>query len=78
MERLTRRTEAQKALAEMERECNKYEGMTNADRIRYMTDEELARFLAYDTDDIIDCDSCKEPVNEYGSCIGDCINEFLR
>lgn len=62
----------------MERECNKYEGMTNEDRIRYMTDEELARFLAYDTDDIISCSSCKDPVNEYGECSGDCINEFLR
>lgn len=31
--------------SEMERECSYYKPKTNADRIRSMTDEELARFL---------------------------------
>lgn len=30
---------------EIERDCDKYECMTNADKIRNMTDEELAEFL---------------------------------
>lgn len=30
---------------DMERECGNYEKMTNADRIRSMSDEELAEFL---------------------------------
>lgn len=30
---------------EIDRECDKYEGMSNADRIRNMTDEELAEFI---------------------------------
>lgn len=37
---------------EIERECEYYESLTNADRIRSMTDEELAEFLsdyAYDS-----------------------------
>lgn len=38
---------------EVDRKCDKYEGMTNADRIRNMTDEELAEHilstLAYET-----------------------------
>lgn len=38
---------------EIDRECDKYEGITNADRIRNMTDEELAEHIittpAYET-----------------------------
>ena len=30
---------------EAERDCSSYQAMTNADRIRNMTDEELAEFL---------------------------------
>jgi hypothetical protein len=54
-----------------------YEPMTNADRIRSMSDEELAEFLLSD-DYYIDCTNCKEPENEYGTCIGRCENELLR
>lgn len=34
---------------EIDRNCDKYIGMTNADRIRNMTDEELAEFWANET-----------------------------
>lgn len=51
--------------------------MTNADRIRNMTDEELAEFLLSD-DYYIDCTNCKEPENEYGLCVGKCENELVR
>lgn len=62
---------------EIDRECDKYEGITNADRIRNMTDEELSRFL-YSDYYCFDCTTCKEPVNEEGACIGECRNELLR
>lgn len=51
--------------------------ITNADRIRNMSDEELAEFLLSD-DYYVDCTNCKEPENEYGTCIGRCENELLR
>ena len=63
---------------ECDRDCYEYECMTNADRIRSMTDEELAGFLSCDCDDVINCKDCKEPVNEYGSCSGLCRYEYLR
>ena len=63
---------------DIERDCDFFESMTNADRIRNMTDEELAEFLSCDTDDVIACRTCKEPINEYGSCSGLCRNEYLR
>lgn len=62
---------------ERERSCDKYVPMTNADRIRSMTDEELAEFLLSD-DYYIDCTNCKEPESEYGLCIGKCENELVR
>jgi arsenate reductase-like glutaredoxin family protein len=62
---------------DIERECEYYESLTNADRIRSMTDEELAEFLFSD-DYYIDCTTCKERENEYGTCIGKCENELLR
>lgn len=58
--------------------CCCYRPATNADRIRSMTDEELAEFLSCDCDDVINCKDCKEPVNEYGSCSGLCRYEYLR
>lgn len=57
--------------------CYKNKTMTNGDRIRSMTDEELTEFLFSD-DYYIDCTTCKEPENEYGTCIGKCENELLR
>ena len=54
------------------------EPLTNADRIRSMTDEELAKFLSCDCEYVINCKTCKEPVNEYGSCSGLCRYEYLR
>ena len=60
-----------------ERNCPYFNPKTNADRIRSMTDEELAEFL-YSDDYYIDCTTCKEPESEYGICIGKCENELLR
>ena len=51
---------------------------TNADRIRNMTDEELAEFLTGDVLTVVDCCDCDEPENEYGSCIGDCKKHYLK
>ena len=51
---------------------------TNADRIRNMTDEELAEFWEHGCDEVIDCKVCEEPRNEYGSCTGQCRKEYLR
>lgn len=62
---------------EIERECEYYESLTNADRIRSMTDEELAEFI-YEFNFKIDCRTCKEPVDEEGDCSGNCENEILR
>lgn len=62
---------------ELERSCLMHKSMTNADRIRKMTVEELADFLLSD-DYYIDCTTCKEPENEYGFCIGKCENELVR
>ena len=55
-----------------------FETMTNADRIRNMTDEELAEFLSKTVDDIVSCDVCDEPTNKYGSCSGNCKNLYLK
>ena len=63
---------------EAERDCDVYECMTNADRIRAMSDEELAEFLDGGYGEMGSCDTCKEPRNEYGSCSGYCRNEYLR
>ena len=63
---------------ERDRECEHYKPMTNADRIRNMTDEELADFLTGDALRVINCCDCDEPESEYGSCIGDCKNPWLK
>ena len=48
---------------EFERDCDKYECMTNSDRIRKMTDEELAEFLCkYDA-----CFLCEHRSDNYCS-----------
>ena len=52
--------------------------MTNADRIRNMTDEELAEFLTGEVITVVNCGDCDEPESEYGSCIGDCKNPYLK
>lgn len=63
---------------DMERECEHYKAMTNADRIRSMTDEELANlfdevetgsFLA----DKYPCSECTEKIN-----CDVCFLEWLR
>ena len=48
---------------EIERECEYYNAMTNADRIRNMTDEKLAEFWEHGCDEVIDCKVCEEPRN---------------
>ena len=48
---------------EIDRECDKYDGMTNADRIRNMTDEELAEYfsdLIKDTQEHEYCDDVSD------------------
>ena len=52
--------------------------MTNGDKIRNMSDEELAEFWERGCDEVIDCKVCEEPINEYGSCTGQCRKEYLR
>ena len=45
---------------EIERDCDKYECMTNADRIRNMTDEELAEWILEKDDNWENiCKQCK-------------------
>lgn len=51
--------------------------VTNADRIRNMTDEELAELLA-ESNTLIKCKDCSEPMNKWGSCIGNCENAYLK
>lgn len=51
--------------------------MTNADRIRSMSDEELAEFINTDFG-AFNCSDCEEPVNEYGSCTGNCKKLYLK
>lgn len=63
---------------EHNRAVDNFEPMTNADRIRNMTDEELAEFLTGDVLTVVDCCDCDEPENEYGSCIGDCKKHYLK
>lgn len=53
---------------EFERECNKYDGKTNADRIRRMTDEELAEFLAYGISWREICKVCGVDCDDEGNC----------
>lgn len=55
-----------------------YKPKTNADRIRNMSDEELAYFLIEEVNAVFDCCECDEPESEYGSCIGDCKNPMLK
>ena len=45
---------------ERERDCKYYTAATNADRIRAMTDEELAEFMALNTD----CYYCRAKDND--------------
>ena len=57
--------------------CCCFRQATNADRIRSMTDEELAELLD-EANCIIECSKCDEPTSEWGSCIGDCKKPLLR
>lgn len=52
--------------------------MTNADRIRNMTDEKLAEFLAEKANEVVSCSDCEESKREYGKCIGDCKKPYLK
>ena len=62
----------------IKQQCQCEKPMTNADRIRNMTDDELAEFLTGDVLTVVDCCDCDEPENEYGSCIGDCKKHYLK
>lgn len=57
--------------------CYENKPMTNGDRIRSMTDEELMKFL-YSAYYRVDCSTCKEPKDERGMCSGYCYMELLR
>ena len=52
--------------------------MTNGDRIRQMSDEELAEFIA---NDVVDCCNCKHPRNgctENDETCADCWLDWLK
>lgn len=51
--------------------------MTNGDRIRNMSDEELAELLDAAWN-LVDCRKCKQPRNPKGGCIAACRKEYLR
>lgn len=51
--------------------------VTNGDRIRNMSDKELAELLA-EANTLVRCKDCSEPMNEWGSCIGNCENAYLK
>ena len=48
---------------------------TNADKIRNMTDEELAE-LMYDSFSIFNCSDCE--MGYYGTCLADCRKYILN
>ena len=59
---------------ECDRECDKYKPMTNADRIRNMSDEELVDILLLD-------EYCSEIVTKRGKCLpfcSVCLLEWLQ
>ena len=49
--------------------------MTNADRSRSMTDEELAKFFVAE---LPSCKDCSEPETELGFCSKKCDSLYLR
>lgn len=51
---------------------------TNADRIRSMTDEELAMYLIQLTEVVKTCDVCEPTYRENGDCDCHCENGVLR
>lgn len=67
----------EKALENAPYSVDNFKPMTQADRIRSMTDEELAEFLLSDYY-YIDCVVCREPKDKNGDCVGECENELLR
>lgn len=64
---------------EIERECDKYKGVTNADRIRNMSDEELAEFIHKTIfDQGSNLFTCEEPpVNCHEEC-KECYMDWLQ
>ena len=60
---------------EMERDCEHFKCLTNADRIRQMTDEELAKFFVAE---LPSCKDCSEPETELGFCSKKCDSLYLR
>lgn len=58
--------------------CNGFEGMTNADRIRSMTDEELAEFMDTDCYKLMEFNrGCPHKPNNGVSC-KDCYLNWLK
>ena len=62
----------------IKQQCQCEKPITHADRIRNMTDEELAYFLVEEVNAVVDCCDCDEPESEYGSCLGDCKKPMLK
>lgn len=60
---------------DLERDCENYIPMTNADKIRQMTDEELAAIIMcpYDSDG----ENCKDVMEGFENCVK-CTPEWLR
>lgn len=64
---------------EIERECEHYVTMTNADRIRSMTDEELAKFLEAITCETHGwCDDCPSLEGNYCHGLNDESNSLVQ
>ena len=62
---------------EHNRAMDHYEPMTNADKIRNMTDEELAEFLIKEFDNKMICDKCYEFIEDR-PCKHNCDKQLLK
>ena len=58
--------------------CHETTTKTNADRIRSMSDEELATYIIKLTEVIRTCDVCEPTYRENGECDCHCENGVLR
>ena len=63
---------------EIDRQCDKFKPITNADRIRSMTDEELADYLIKLTEVVPTCEVCEPTYRETGDCDCQCETGVLR
>lgn len=64
---------ADSPVLDMERDCEYYVPQTNADRIRSMTDEELAEVLFGSCIEHMGVEECSHPEEACKSCVLDCL-----